>query len=143
MEELTFRGFCRRASVNLRTQETTLMSIKEWLVQHKLLVGVVFVALLFPITYLLGSRSESFRFVETVIRNSQKLQSRIGRIEDLRLARTGEFREYMRGSDKWANLSVVVTGKTETVTIDVDARKIDGVWNIEHASIDGKPVSLK
>lgn len=119
------------------------MSIKEWLVQHKLLVGVVFVALLFPITYLLGSRSESFRFVETVIRNSQKLQSRIGRIEDLRLARTGEFREYMRGSDKWANLSVVVTGKTETVTIDVDARKIDGVWNIEHASIDGKPVSLK
>ncbi len=89
-----------------------------------------------------GSHSESFKFVERTVMNSRSLQSQIGTIERVRLPLFGSFREKFVDSDKLAAMTVEVIGANKTVTLDVRAKKLNDVWTIEQALMDGKPLVL-
>ncbi len=89
-----------------------------------------------------GSHSESFKFVEQTVMNSRNLQSQIGAIEHVRLTPFGSFREKFVDSDKWATMTIEVIGANKTITLDVRTKKLNDVWTIEQALLNGKTVVL-
>lgn len=108
-----------------------------------ILLAALFGALLYAVVYFMGSRGDAFKFAEQAIRNSQSLQAQIGKIERVRLAPSGPYKERLSVSgDGWATMMIEVTGATKTVALDVKMKKTNGVWAIEQASLDGKPVTL-
>lgn len=109
---------------------------------NTLILIVLFGTLLYAGVYFWGSHSEAFRFIERTIMNSRAVQSQIGNVERVRLAPFSTYHEKSASDDVWVTMGVNVTGTRKTVTIDVKAKKIRDVWQIEQASIDGKPLLL-
>ncbi len=93
--------------------------------------------------YILASRGDAFKLVEQTLMNSQALQSQVGHVERVRLVPFGSYDEKTAGDHGWATMTVEVTGTTKTVILDVRAKKASGAWEVEQASIDGKPLVLK
>lgn len=106
---------------------------------------IIFVSLgvlLYIGVYLWGSHSESFKFVEQSVKNSQTLQSQIGKIQDVRLTLFGSYSEKFVDSDETVRMTVKVTGAIKTVNLNVKVTKIRNVWRIEQVLIDEKPILL-
>jgi hypothetical protein len=107
-----------------------------------ILIAAIFGALLYVTAYFLASHGDAFKLVEQTLKNSQVLQSQVGHVERVRLVPFGSYDEKTAGDNGWATMTVDVTGTTKTLTLDVKAKKTSGIWAIEQASTDGKPMVL-
>ncbi len=44
--------------------------------------------------------------------------------------------------DKWLTISLEVSGALKRITLNIKAKKISGAWQIDQASIEGRPIAL-
>jgi hypothetical protein len=108
-----------------------------------LLVPVVLVPLLWSLIRWQASHSEGFKFVQSKITNSAAVRSRIGNVENVRLAFFGRYSAHYATSYTRIHMVVNAIGTKDKVAIEVDAAENDeGKWAIQQAAMDSSPVIL-
>ena len=108
----------------------------------RVVILVTLVVIVFIGSYLRETHSGGYRFIENRIEHSRTLQSQIGPVLRVHLSPFASYHYRTAGSDEWLTISLEVTGALERVTLDIKAKKISGVWQIEQASIEGRPIAL-
>lgn len=109
----------------------------------KLIILAAFLgALLYFAVHFMASHGDAFEFAEHAIRNSQSLQTQIGKIERVRIPLFGSYKEKSFNDDTSVAMTVEVTSTAKTVELQMKMKKTNGAWVIERASIDGNPVAL-
>lgn len=115
----------------------TIKKVSKWIV-----LAALFGAMLYVTVYFMASHGDAFIFAEQAIKNSQILQSQIGRIERVRLSPFGSYKEKYVDADKWVTMTVEVTGTVKTIILNMKMKKTSSGWMIEQALIDGNPLVL-
>ena len=108
-----------------------------------LLIPVVLVPLLWGLIHWQASHSEGFRFVQSKVMNSAAVRSRIGNVENVRLAFFGRYSAHYSTSYTRVHMAVNAVGTKDKVGIEVDAAENDeGKWTIQQAAMDNSPLIL-
>jgi hypothetical protein len=108
-----------------------------------LLIATAFGILLYVAVYFIASGGEAFKFAEQEILSSEALKSRIGIVNSVRLAPFGPYDEQTAGEEGSANMDVKAVGSMQTVTLNLDMKKVSGAWSIVKVQIDGEPFLLR
>jgi hypothetical protein len=125
-----------RWSINsIYGEEVMFKKIAIWSV-----VAIVFGIVLYVSIYFYGTQSESFKFVETTIRQSPVIAAAVGDVESVSLDPWGDYNENFVDSDKWVHMSVNVTGKRGDAVVTVSAKKINDIWSVDEMGVGGKDV---
>lgn len=89
-----------------------------------------------------GTHSEGYAFLDLTLRKSPEIQQRVGSVQRTRLSFLSGYSEKFVGSDKSTTMTIDVIGNKDTVTVKTSAKKINGVWSVSAASIDGTRINL-
>ncbi|GEM_PF-6027720 len=109
---------------------------------NKLSLAVLAGATLYGVVYFMASHGDAFKFAERTIRNSRSLETRIGKVDNVRIPLFSPYRERFFNSEASAAMTVEVTGAMRTVELKLKMKKTNDHWMVEHASLDGAPVIL-
>lgn len=110
---------------------------KLWLV---IVIFLFFVAYLS--VYIYGSHSEAFKFVESAMKQSSEIQSRVGQVEDVSFSPFGAYKERNFNDKKRVIMSVDITGSKGKIAAQVSVNTIGGIWDVKEIVIDGKSIGL-
>lgn len=112
-------------------------SLRRW----ALLVPVVFVVFYVGLHFW-GVHSEGYAFLTRTITHSATIQQRVGDVQSTRLSLLGGYSEKFVGSNKNTTMTIDVVGQRGTVAVKASAEKINGLWRVSEASINGECVTL-
>ena len=107
-----------------------------------ILLGLLFGVLLYSAIYFKASRGDAFMYVDQKIRSSVAIESKVGRIERVRLDFFGFYEEKNVGSDEWVTMSIKVIGTRTTMVLDVKLKKTNEIWSIDQVSSQGSLLAL-
>jgi hypothetical protein len=111
--------------------------------RRSLLLTLLIVPLFWGFSHLQASHSEGFKFVRSKVLISPAVASRIGRIENVRVALLGRYSAHYSTSYTRVHMAIDAVGSNGKVDLEVDAEKNDeGLWKINHATMQGTPVLL-
>jgi hypothetical protein len=108
-------------------------------------VGAVSIAgVLFYVveTHVSASHSEGYKFLEQAIRAAPNIRGRVGDVTSVELSWTREYRYKTVGDNEWVWMNFNVKGSKGSGTVAASAQRLDGVWSIAEASMDGHPIAL-
>ena len=103
---------------------------------------IVGAAIFYVGIYWLGAQSDGFKFLAQTIRSAPSIHERIGDVQTVRLSFFSGYRDKTIGSNEWLTMTLRVRGQKGAGTVVADAKKVNGVWSVTKAAIDGDPVSL-
>lgn len=106
-----------------------------------LLVPIAFVAFYIGL-HLWGLHSEGYAYLTQAIRNSTVIQQRVGNVQSTELSFFGGYREKFVGANKSTTMTINVVGQRGSITVTASADKVNGIWTVSDASIDGQRVKL-
>lgn len=92
--------------------------------------------------YVWGAHSEGYEFLEQAVRKSPSIQQRVGNVQTVRLSIFGGYHDKTVGSKEWMTMTLHVTGSRGAATVTAAAKKVDDVWSVTDASIDGERFRL-
>jgi hypothetical protein len=92
--------------------------------------------------YVAGAHSEGFKFLDQAIRVAPSVIEQLGDITTIRLSFVGGYRDKTVGENEWLTMKLNVSGGKASGTIAASAKKINGVWSVTDAALDGHPISL-
>jgi hypothetical protein len=101
--------------------------------------GVIFYGAL----YLSGAHGEGFKFLDQAIRTAPSIRDRVGDVQTVSPSFLHGFRDRTVGEDEWLKMTLDVTGQKGSGTVVANAKKINGVWSVTDASMDGSPIRLQ
>lgn len=115
------------------------------MIKHKklwLVIVIFLLVVMYLSVYIYGSHSEAFRFVESAMKQSSEIQSRVGQVEDVSFSPFGAYKERNFNDKKRVIMSVDITGSKGKIAAQVSVNKIGGIWDIKEIVIDGKSIDL-
>src|SRR5882757_4093471 len=104
--------------------------------KKSLLLTLLVVPLFWGFSHMQASHSDGFKFVRSKVMASSAVASRIGRIDDVRLALLGAYSAHYSTSYTRVHMAVDAVGSNGKVVLEVDAEKNDeGFWKIKRATM--------
>jgi hypothetical protein len=86
--------------------------------------------------------SDCYVFLSEKIQSAPAVRERIGNVQKVHLNFFGGFRENFVGSDQWWSMSLDLTGQRGNATLDAKVQKVNEVWAVLNATMDGSPINL-
>jgi hypothetical protein len=93
-------------------------------------------------------KSEAMMFVREKVVHSANVESKIGKVSDVHLARFGAYKVsysypmFGDGEDQRAFMDVEAVGSRGSMVINIEADKTDNIWKIEKAMSEGRPFTI-
>ena len=103
---------------------------------------VVGVVIFYIGIYLWGAQSDGYKFLAQTIRSAPSVHERMGDVQAVRLSFFGGYRDKTVGSNEWLTMTLRVRGQKGAGIVVAEAKRVNGMWSVTKASIDGDPVSL-
>jgi hypothetical protein len=103
---------------------------------------VLIACMLSGVWHFYSAHGEAFEFVNQTVRKSQAIQRRVGDVQEVRLGILDNYKERFVGSTKLVNMTIHVVGNSGSARVEINSRKVDGVWTITDASIGVESINL-
>ena len=113
------------------------MPKRPWVVVAALAGAIFYIAL-----YVSGAHSEGYKFLDQAIRSTPSIREQLGDVKTVALSFIGGYRFKFVGDNEWVTMKLNVSGQKRAATVAASAKKINGVWSVTDASMDGLPISL-
>jgi hypothetical protein len=92
----------------------------------------------YSVAYLWVAHCEGFQFSEQWLRSSGAVTRAVGAVSSVRLSPIHEFRYKFAGNDATFVGTLVVSGSSGEVSVQVAASEHDGVWTVKSAERNGR-----
>lgn len=86
--------------------------------------------------------SEGFKFIEQAVKNSPQVQARVGEVHKVTPMALGPHRFRYSNADQVVSLEVSVSGSRQSIGLNVEASKTNGVWAIVRSTSDEQALDL-
>lgn len=110
--------------------------------RHRAALSIIAAVILFVAIHESGAHSEGYKFLEQAIRTAPSVREQLGDVKSVGLSLTGTYNSSFVGDDKWVTMKLKVSGQKGSGIVAASAKKINGVWSVTKASLDGRPISL-
>jgi hypothetical protein len=110
--------------------------------RHWVVIAAIAGVIFYVALYVSGAHSEGYKFLDHAIRSAPGIQERLGDVKTVGLSFTGGYRDKFVGDNEWLTMKLKVSGQKGSGTVAASAKKINGVWSVTDASMDGSPISL-
>ena len=90
-----------------------------------------------------GAHSEGYKFLDQAIRRAPSIREQLGEVKTVTLSFTGGYRSKFVGDNEWVTMKLNVSGQKRTGTVAASAKRINGVWSVTDASMDGRSIDLQ
>jgi hypothetical protein len=110
---------------------------RPWIVVAAFAGAIFYIAL-----YVSGAHSEGYKFLDQAIRSAPSIRAQLGDVKAIALSFIGGYRSKFVGDNEWVTMKLNVSGQKGDGTVAASAKRINGVWSVTNASMDGRPIAL-